>query len=369
MKSTTKPQSRGFTLVEILVVIAIIGILVAILVPTLAASVKSAREGAIRMELTQLEMAMEDYKNNNGNSYPPDFTTGQNFDNPADVADTGLENVTRRLQDHVRKISSSNQEPSMHLSTNDPNAPKNSATMETLFDRVVTLPGAAPIAPDGVPDITPDEALVYWLSGTSKNLAFPLSGAGDPNTGTGERRVYYEFKEDQLEDFDNDGFPSYVPAYGPKIPYVYFHHGTYAIAAFQPNLHGFADTPPAPTGEVIQARPYADPEVLTLSGGSWIPNGGHWVSPDSFQIICAGLDGDYGTYPTGFDMSVAVGSRLNLTMDTTNNGVAVESNNTVRTYGLPLVRKYFPDGWNMGRRDHDNLSSIADRRLDKDLAD
>ena len=68
----TRPR-KAFTLVELLVVITIIGILAALLTVAVGAAIRWARTAAIRWELNQLSMALEEYKNKYG-EYPPDFT-------------------------------------------------------------------------------------------------------------------------------------------------------------------------------------------------------------------------------------------------------------------------------------------------------
>ncbi len=72
----TQPAKRsrqGFTLAELLVVMAIIMVLAAILVPTLNTARRKAKEGAARLEIRSLETAMTAYFTDWG-LYPPDRT-------------------------------------------------------------------------------------------------------------------------------------------------------------------------------------------------------------------------------------------------------------------------------------------------------
>jgi prepilin-type N-terminal cleavage/methylation domain-containing protein len=77
-----KPLTRGFTLIEILVVVAIIGILVAILVANFSDARKNAKNKALRTSLSEVQLALEVYKAQNGqypvdtNSLVPNFLHG-----------------------------------------------------------------------------------------------------------------------------------------------------------------------------------------------------------------------------------------------------------------------------------------------------
>ena len=71
MKTTLKNSLRhGFTLIELLVVISIIGVLAAITIPALGAVKKSQYKNTARVELKQIEAAIENFKAKYG-AYPP----------------------------------------------------------------------------------------------------------------------------------------------------------------------------------------------------------------------------------------------------------------------------------------------------------
>lgn len=63
---------KGFTLVEMLVVVAIIGMLAALITAAGQGAYRSAKRAKIRMEMSQIEMALERYKNEFG-EYPPEL--------------------------------------------------------------------------------------------------------------------------------------------------------------------------------------------------------------------------------------------------------------------------------------------------------
>ena len=72
-KSIVRPNfERGFTLLELLVVMTIIGILAAIAVPALRDSPKRAREATLRGDLFTFRSVIDQYKGDKGN-YPADL--------------------------------------------------------------------------------------------------------------------------------------------------------------------------------------------------------------------------------------------------------------------------------------------------------
>ncbi len=72
----TVRSRRAFTLVELLVVVAIIGILATLITSAATAARQYVKVARIKMQLYQIEMAIEQYKNKYG-EYPPDWSDQQ----------------------------------------------------------------------------------------------------------------------------------------------------------------------------------------------------------------------------------------------------------------------------------------------------
>lgn len=271
---------RGFTLVEMLVVIAIIGILAAILVPTLAAAIRKAKIGAVTMELNQLSQAMEAFKLE-FNDYPPDFTDPVPF------------------QAFMRKA-----------------FPRNTRQMDyTVSTSWFQSPPWTP--PGGKVDprtLDPAEALVFWLSAIKKNPRDPMDiDNKHPNTnyvidGAGEPVAFFEFDETRLIDLDDDGWPEYASKHSPEAPYVYFDGriATYpatpstpysAYHASQYPKIGDADlgvgfTRPYRSNSTIDARDNGKTQPANVPVNT---NTTTWLEPGKFQIHWPGLDNHFGS--------------------------------------------------------------------------
>ncbi len=254
---TNRSRQRGFTLVEMLVVLAIIAVLVGLLLPAVMAAVNAARRGQMAMEISQLAQAVEAYKNEFGD-YPPSLDTSLNWSDATVRANSAVER-------HIRKC-----------------FPKITAQEKDDFYTKIA------------PKLDQGEALVFWLSGIKKNPRQPFFG-------TGETYKFYDFDTRRLIDTDDDDILGltgddsddlavFRPSHAKDTCYIYMdakHYGNYTAA--NPAKGESLDT-----SVELQVRPYTQ------------PGGTKGVNNTTFQIICAGQDGifsdsvaSYKQFPNG----------------------------------------------------------------------
>lgn len=70
MKKTCLPAGRGFTLIEMLVVISIIGILTTLALASFTGTQKQARDTARKSDIRQYQTSLENYATRNDGLYP-----------------------------------------------------------------------------------------------------------------------------------------------------------------------------------------------------------------------------------------------------------------------------------------------------------
>lgn len=288
---TRRASRRGFTLIEILMVIGIIGILVGLLVPAVNMALNSVKKRAIAMEVSTLASAVDKYKEKYGD-YPPDGSSFQVF---------------RR---HCLKVW--------------PQIANSEIT------DVVSVVKNNQLLPPGVAEfrvMDPTEALVFFLGGFSDDPVHPFTGAGGPiqivsrdSSGDPTLAQYnvdrtgplYEFKQNQLTlevveiggvgyTISNDevlyalsGGNDIMPAYriaGKNAPIVYFDSRTYAA-------DGYVSYFALNGGQDGFARPYKslDRNTSVMWSAATADRHYRYANEKSFQIVSAGLDDNFGNF-------------------------------------------------------------------------
>ena len=70
IKKTVRKAQQGFTLIEIMVVVGIIGLLVAVLIPNVMGKMDEARIASARVQIKNVEEALVSYNMKHGGKYP-----------------------------------------------------------------------------------------------------------------------------------------------------------------------------------------------------------------------------------------------------------------------------------------------------------
>jgi len=263
---------RGFTLVELLVVIGIIGVLAALITTAASGVVTKARATAVKVEIDGIAGALQQYKSEHG-SYPPNFN-----DQAA---------VERHLRKRFPRIA--------------PGEVNNIRTM----------------------NLTPAQALVFWLSALSNdNPRAPYTGGAsgeklynfDPDRVVGPNNVAVDV--DQFRSggspYNGNLFPVYLPPHGDRAlaveqdaagtmldvsgtafelrPILYFSAEQYGSTAYQVSAGG------------LEKGPYRRGVMEDDGSGNIVAvpadEAPFFVNPDSFQVISAGIDGMWGNVAT-----------------------------------------------------------------------
>ncbi|XZE44936.1 type II secretion system protein [Pirellulaceae bacterium SH467] len=283
---TGMAKRSGFTLVELLVVISIIGVLVGLLVPAVFAVRRTMNNGMVKFEVQSLADAVEKYRTKYGD-YPPD---GSDW---------------RKMETHLRKAFPSILQSELNLLN-----PQYSTTQVPGWPALSggNLRVRNDIETGNVRVMDPAEALVFFLGGFSADGQKPFTGKGGPFVVNGgipvsnpqRENSFYEFNSGRLS-FADDSFAGHGPtsddalpvygSYASTTPYVYFDSRTYQFGL--PNGTVFFNyhraTAPSDPNDALYgvARPLLASTLATL------PTAGYEAGK-TFQILSPGIDGFYG---------------------------------------------------------------------------
>jgi prepilin-type N-terminal cleavage/methylation domain-containing protein len=194
-------RRTAFTLVELLVVITIIGILVSLITVAALGALRTARQGAIKLEINQIAGSFDKYKDS-ANSYPPNAVTDGNME-PVDE-----NQVFQDLKRHLQQAFPKHREKDDLIRALAGLNPSDAARYPKMLDGGMTAA----------------EAVVFWLGGFSSDQFYPISGEGGPaypipafhNPGGGDdnhkkdpiesRSWKYEFEITRIGPRDDEGY-------------------------------------------------------------------------------------------------------------------------------------------------------------------
>lgn len=286
-----KPASAthgGFTLVELLTVIVIIGILAGLTTTAAMMAIRTAKEATITAEISQLSLALENYKTEHGD-YPPDFA---GVDGGATPAPGLAPNAQTAVLRHFRKAFP------RYTTGASPGFPNKKGTYAALLYDIRYAADANITAP-----LDPAAALVLMLGGppahddsSTKLLGFSANPANPFARGGSRLPALYEFDETRIQvDYEGDvpiTWPVFIPPHMPqpssggKAPYVYFRPRSRSYGLVDNDNHRqlpyFCQSP-----EQGICTPYVEQALFNATTGDI----NRWKEPKKFQIICAGLDG------------------------------------------------------------------------------
>jgi len=118
-----KMNKRGFTLIELMIVVAIIGILAAIAIPKFADLISKSKEGATKGSLSTVRSALQIYYGDNEGWYPTDATLASLTDNAKYLAEIPLAKLPGTTHADIATIVTSTSDAGGWFYQNSPTVP------------------------------------------------------------------------------------------------------------------------------------------------------------------------------------------------------------------------------------------------------
>jgi prepilin-type N-terminal cleavage/methylation domain-containing protein len=336
-------RSRGgFTLIEMLTVVVIIGILASLITAAAIRARTKAREAIIKMEIEQLSMAVENFKSECGAFPPNGFFLDMRH---PDRANGSMTECQMAFMQVLRRAFP------RYVPRGDLSNASNTPTDWEKF-RYDVRNGDPNVSNSGYPYLDPDyfdaaSVLVFFLGGLPEQSVQPTGTVrwkpagfhSDPRfpfkVGTPRTKPLYDFDSERTDMIDvSTNLPAvsatalckiwYYPKNAERVPFAYF-------AARRLTLHvggnvqdigyqyGVGDNFVNPTKDASTFLPlffvhgmwnnstdcnvcvpyldrYVGSPTSSSDAASWKALGQvrTWRNPDSYQIICPGMDGRFG---------------------------------------------------------------------------
>jgi prepilin-type N-terminal cleavage/methylation domain-containing protein len=292
---------QGFTLVEMLVVVAIIGILAGLISAVAMNAIKKAKRAAVNIEISLIDQTLKAYKDKYG-EYPPDGT---------DMAIDAGTQVPVLVLNHFRRLF-----PKADLTSN----PRGLAQLQML-QTATHIDTSTHIS-----NYNPTTALAFWLGGVPENLAnknSKLIGFSAnplyPLDNTGSRiGPYFEFDSNRLDvptGATNQMCRTYTAnGLNNGYPYVYFRAELSQKGAAPNNTSPFIKGKEVylmNNYRSVKAVLFNGPNATAIPTVSQLPlsvkayfdaTSINWANPTSYQILFCGFDNSFGRgniYNTG----------------------------------------------------------------------
>jgi general secretion pathway protein G len=273
-----RPAAAGFTLIEMIVVVVIIGILAALLLPAIQATLRSSREAKVVVELKQLEVAIGTFKTKYGVEPPSQIIISTSLAgwnaNPNSKA--LIQKIWPQLNFAATNIADGSQSPADPYPDWWLNLPNGQLRLNSGECLLFFLGG---VIPNG-----PPAAAANWAApiGFSTNPAYPFSPFG-----TSRNLPNVEFDIARIKDSDGNSLPEYFDALpGQRNPILYF--SSYDGSGYRVS---------GPTSELPAGGTLLD--VYRQHSSILAPGVATHALPahkaQSFQLISPGIDGEYGS--------------------------------------------------------------------------